>query len=279
MSGDEKVIPLRRRAREAQLPLPLEGNPPSGETPADAQGEPPHDRAVTDPDAPDADSEHAVHLPSDEDASAEVHHLHPAGHPGDPAEDDASDGDGPRPPPPALLVPAVEACLFAMGGVVTLTQLCAALHCDETAVRAALTALDARLTRTGAGVRLVAVADGWQLRTDARFAAWVATIRGGKPFRLSKPALEVLSVVAFRQPVSKGGIDDIRGVDSGGVLRMLLERGLVRILGRSEDPGRPLTYGTTPAFLELFGMRSLADLPTLKDLRQLQPEDTGDEGE
>jgi segregation and condensation protein B len=166
-----------------------------------------------------------------------------------------------------------------MGGVVTVAQLSAALHVDETGVRAALTALDARLGRTGSGVRLVPVADGWQLRTDARFAPWVATIRGGKPFRLSRPALEVLSVVAFRQPVTKGGIDDIRGVDSGGVLRMLLERGLVRILGRSEDPGRPLTYGTTPAFLELFGMRSLADLPTLKDLRQLQPEETGDEGD
>jgi segregation and condensation protein B len=214
---------------------------------------------------------------SSDEGSAEVHHLHPGASPL--PDDDDAEGDGPRPPPAALLVPAVEACLFAMGGVVTVAQLSAALHVDETGVRAALTALDARLGRTGAGVRLVAVADGWQLRTDARFAPWVATIRGGKPFRLSRPALEVLSVVAFRQPVTKGGIDDIRGVDSGGVLRMLLERGLVRILGRSDDPGRPLTYGTTPAFLELFGMRSLADLPTLKDLRQLQPEAPGDDGE
>ena len=276
MSGDEKVIPLRRRAPDAQLPLPLEGSAP------DATATPAVDPlpvALDSPDGPDADSPGTAHPPSEDDASAEVHHLHPAGNASDPIEDDSADGEGPRPPPTALLVPAVEACLFAVGGVVTLTQLCSALHCDETAVRAALTALDARLTRTGAGVRLIAVADGWQLRTDARFAPWVATIRGGKPFRLSKPALEVLSVVAFRQPVSKGGIDDIRGVDSGGVLRMLLERGLVRILGRSDDPGRPLTYGTTPAFLELFGMRSLADLPTLKDLRQLQPEDPGDEGE
>jgi segregation and condensation protein B len=101
----------------------------------------------------------------------------------------------------------------------------------------------------------------------------VAAVRGGRPFRLSKPALETLAVVAFRQPVSKGAIDDIRGVDSGGILRSLLERGLVKLAGRSEEPGRPMLYGTTPAFLTLFGMRSLADLPTLRDLRALADDD------
>ena len=195
------------------------------------------------------------------------------------AEQD-DDGNGElRPPPPELLVPAVEACLFAATGVVTVLQMAGALRLSPELVISALEALRERLIRTGSGLRLIPVADGWQLRTEPRLAVWVAAIRGGKPVRLSRPALETLGIVAFRQPVTKGAVDDIRGVDSGGVLRMLLDRGLVKMLGRSEDPGRPLTYGTTPAFLELFGMRSLADLPTLKDLRQLQPEDVPPVGE
>jgi segregation and condensation protein B len=167
----------------------------------------------------------------------------------------------------------VEACLFAMAGVVTTGMLAEALRVEEHVIGGAIEALRERQARTGAGVRVVPVGDGWQLRTEPRLATWVAAIRGGKPFKLSKPALETLTVVAFRQPVTKGAVDDLRGVDSGGVLRSLMDRGLVRLLGRSEEPGRPLTYGTTPAFLELFGMRSLADLPTLKDLRQLQPDE------
>jgi segregation and condensation protein B len=187
--------------------------------------------------------------------------------------------DGERGPPPAeLLVPALEACLFVSAGVVTVAQLATALMVDARVVEGALEALGERLRRTGSGVRLVPVGDGWQLRTDARLATWVAAIRGGKPVRLSRAALETLAVVAFRQPVSKGVVDDLRGVDSGGVLRSLLDRGLLKVVGRSEEPGRPLTYGTTPAFLELFGMRSLADLPTLKDLRALAEDDAPDGG-
>jgi segregation and condensation protein B len=180
------------------------------------------------------------------------------------------------PPPPELVVATIEACVFAMSGVVTVAQLSAALQLDSAIIEGALEALGDRLRRTGAGIRLAPVGDGWQLRTEARLAPWVAAIRGGKPMKLSRPALETLAVVAFRQPVSKGVVDDIRGVDCGGVLRMLQDRGLVRVIGRSEEPGRPLTYGTTPAFLELFGMRSLADLPTLKDLRAFRADDPPD---
>ncbi len=188
-------------------------------------------------------------------------------------------GDGERGPPPTeLIVPAVEACLFASAGVVTVAQLAAALMVDAKVIDGALEALGERLRRTGAGVRLAPVGDGWQLRTEARLAPWVAAIRGGKPVKLSRAALETLAVVAFRQPVSKGVVDDIRGVDSGGVLRSLLDRGLLKVVGRSDEPGRPITYGTTPAFLELFGMRSLADLPTLKDLRALKEDDAPDGG-
>ncbi len=174
-----------------------------------------------------------------------------------------------QPCPLDLLVGAVEACLFAVPGAVTVEQLAAALHQPSRHVMGALAALEHRLLHTNAGVRLVQIGEGWQLRTDSRMAVWVAAIRGGKAFRLTRPANETLAIVAFRQPVTKGVLDDIRGVDCGGVLRMLAERGLIRTDGRSDEPGRPLTWATTPAFLELFGLRSLADLPTLKDLRAL----------
>ena len=185
----------------------------------------------------------------------------------------ADDADDSGPPSPELLIPALEACLFSMPGVVTEPQLCAALQINEETVRAAIEALQERQTRTGAGIRVCAVGAGWQLRTETRLVRWVAAIRGGRPFKLSRAALETLAVIAFRQPVSKPSIDDIRGVDSGAVLRMLHDRGLIRMAGRSDEPGRPIAYGTSPTFLELFGMRSLADLPTLKDLRALQPDD------
>jgi len=145
---------------------------------------------------------------------------------------------------------------------------------SNTTVQGALDLLQERLLRTGSGVRLVEIGDGWQLRTDARLAPWVAAARGGKPLRLSRAAIETIAVIAFRQPVSKGVIDEVRGVDSGGVLRMLSDRGLIRVVGRSDEPGRPMTWGTTQAFLEMFGLRSLADLPTLRDLRQVDADDS-----
>ncbi|MFZ5476355.1 MAG: SMC-Scp complex subunit ScpB [Myxococcota bacterium] len=193
-----------------------------------------------------------------------------------PVADEAPEDVLGGPPPAELLVPAVEACLFAMAGVVTTAQLGAALKLDEGVVAGAIDALRERQARTGAGVRVVPVGEGWQLRTEPRLATWVAAVRGGKPLRLSRPALETLAIVAFRQPIAKGEVDDLRGVDCGGVLRMLLDRGLLRVTGRADEPGRPITYGTTPAFLELFGMRSLADLPTLKDLRALPEEEPVD---
>jgi segregation and condensation protein B len=202
--------------------------------------------------------------------------LRPVASPATPGEPAKEDERGP--PPAELLVPAVEACLFASAGIVTVAQLGVALMLEERLIEGALEALGERLRRTGSGLRLAPVGDGWQLRTDARLAQWVASVRGGKPVKLSRPALETLAVVAFRQPVSKGVVDELRGVDCGGVLRMLLDRGLLKIIGRSDEPGRPITYGTTPAFLELFGMRSLADLPTLKDLRALKEDDPPDGG-
>lgn len=188
------------------------------------------------------------------------------------ADTEATEEMNPRVVPRELLIPAIEACLFAVTHPIPTPTLASVLGVEEEDVLAGLEALRERQLRSAAGVRVVEVAEGWQLRTEPRLATWVAAIRGGKPFRLSRPTLETLAVVAFRQPVTKGDVDEVRGVDSGGILRTLLERGLVKLSGRSEEPGRPLLYGTSPQFLTLFGMRSLADLPTLRDLRVLGDE-------
>lgn len=177
-------------------------------------------------------------------------------------------------PSPELLVPAVEAVLFALGEPVSLDRLRDALgHPELETLRGALEALRISHERRGGGIRLVEVAGGYQLRTISRVATWVARAREVKPLRLSKPAVETLSIVAYRQPVTRHEVEKIRGVDAGGILRSLIERGLVRVAGRSEEPGRPLFYGTTRSFLELFGLRDLSDLPTLRDLRELQADD------
>lgn len=172
--------------------------------------------------------------------------------------------------PEPHLVGAVEALLFAAGAPVAIEALCDALDGAEPAeVRAAIDAVAARHAGADAGLEVVEVAAGWQMRTRVTYAGPVLRLRGGKPQKLSRAALEVLAICAYRQPVTRQDIEEIRGVDSGGVLKMLLDRGLVRVSGRREEPGRPLEYGTTPQFLELFQLPSLSALPTLKEREEL----------
>lgn len=122
------------------------------------------------------------------------------------------------------------------------------------------------------GLILVEVAGGWQFRTRPKNAAIVRCLYQPKPTRISKPSLETLSIVAYRQPITRVEIDEIRGVDSGGVLKTLCEKNLVRIVGKKDEPGKPMLYGTTAEFLELFQLKNLKDLPTLKDYRDLEAE-------
>ncbi len=93
-----------------------------------------------------------------------------------------------------------------------------------------------------------------------------------KPVKLTRAQIETLSIVAYRQPITRPEIDDVRGVDSGSALKVLLERNLVRMIGRKDEPGRPLLYGTTTGFLEFFGLRSLRELPALREYTELSPE-------
>jgi segregation and condensation protein B len=119
------------------------------------------------------------------------------------------------------------------------------------------------------GIQLDEVAGGWLFRTSSAYAPFVRDLTKQKPVRLSRAQLETLAILAYRQPVTRPEIDDIRGVDSGPVLKLLLERDLVRILGKKDEPGRPMIYGTTTAFLEFFGLKSLKDLPTLREFTEL----------
>ena len=119
------------------------------------------------------------------------------------------------------------------------------------------------------GFTLEEVAEGFQFRTRPAHAEWIKRLKKTKPLAMSQPALETLAIVAYRQPVVRADVEKIRGVDSGGVLRTLLERKLIKIVGKKDVPGRPLVYGTSKQFLEMFGLKDLASLPTLKDVEVL----------
>lgn len=117
------------------------------------------------------------------------------------------------------------------------------------------------------GIELVEIAGGYQFRTKPKLSQWIARLKKVKPVKLSRSALETLAIIAYRQPITRPAIEEIRGVDSGWVIRNLLEKGLIKITGRKDIPGRPIIYGTTKAFLELFGLNTLSDLPTLKEIQ------------
>ena len=138
-------------------------------------------------------------------------------------------------------------------------------------ITAALEALAAEHEQAGRSFRLVCVAERWQFVTQPEYAAWVKALVGEKarPPRLSQPALETLAIIAYRQPITRAEVEQVRGVAIDGVLQTLLERGLVEQVGVAEVIGRPKTYGTTSAFLEYFGLRALEDLPSADELRRI----------
>ena len=181
----------------------------------------------------------------------------------------APDGGGAVTPADDLgrLPALVESLLFAAGRSVPLSQLIEALDGPSRAeVLGALEHLARTYEREGRGLRIVHVAGGWQLRTPAEHGPWVRRLLRERPPRLSRPTLETLAIVAYRQPCTRLEIEAVRGVDAEAVLTTLIERRLVRIVGRKEAPGRPLLYATTREFLEVFGLPDLNALPPLRDL-------------
>jgi segregation and condensation protein B len=166
------------------------------------------------------------------------------------------------------LAKLLEAALFASERPLPTEEL-AALDPEATTamVTCTLAELQNHYDHDGHGVELVEVAGGWQILTRPEFTA--AIDRSGlvaRPQRLSGAALETLAIIAYRQPVARADIEEIRGVAVGGVLKQLLDRGLIDIAGRAEGLGRPLLYGTTTAFLEQFALRHLQELPRADEL-------------
>ncbi len=176
----------------------------------------------------------------------------------------------------AELKPIIEAMVFVAEEPITERMLLAAL--EETPVtkeelRAAIAEIEAEWNEASErGLQLAAVAGGYQFRTKETMASWLRKLNVPKPMRLSGPALETLAIVAYKQPIVRSEVETIRGVDSGGVLKTLLERRLLRIVGRRDEPGQPLLYGTTKEFLEIFNLRNLKELPTLRDIEELARE-------
>jgi segregation and condensation protein B len=161
----------------------------------------------------------------------------------------------------------LEGLLFAAEGPLSLAQLAKVLETeDKQALGRALGELATEYDYLERAFALVEVAGGWQLRTRPELAYWLRKLKRQAATRLSRAALETLAIIAYKQPVLKAEIERIRGVEVGGVLRMLMEKDLVKVVGRKDLPGRPLIYGTTKRFLEVFDLKDLNDLPTLEEM-------------
>jgi segregation and condensation protein B len=166
----------------------------------------------------------------------------------------------------------LEALFFAAEKPLDLPTLEEATQFSKELVQTALEALQRRYAPGAGGVVLVDLGGRWQLRTEAQVGAYVRRMLQVKPLRLTRAALETLAIVAYRQPITRPEMEDLRGVDCGAITKALLERKLIRILGKKDEPGRPLLYGTTREFLELFNLRDLTQLPTLREFQELSEE-------
>ena len=170
----------------------------------------------------------------------------------------------------------IEAIIFSSEQPVTLDMLAATI--DEVP-RAELGVLLEQLVTEWRGLNrpfhLVEVAGGWQFRTKAAFGPWIHRLAHDRPTKLSRASLETLSVIAYKQPITRPEIEDLRGVDSGAVVKNLLDRNLIKMIGKKDAPGKPVVYGTTQRFLEVFSLRDLGSLPSLRDLRDLEEGESG----
>lgn len=167
----------------------------------------------------------------------------------------------------------LEAIIFASETPISIEKMHALLSADgfeRKEIAAAIRALQEEYRLRQGGFVLDEVAGGYQFRTRPAYAAWIRKMRAARTSPFTPAAMETLAIVAYRQPIIKAEIDKIRGVDSGGVLRTLMERRLIRITGRKDVPGRPILYGTTKHFLEVFNLKDLSELPTVKELRDLE---------
>jgi segregation and condensation protein B len=161
----------------------------------------------------------------------------------------------------------LEALLFLSGEPLTLSSLKGVADMDEPEIRRLMEGIMGDYRRRDEGILVAEIAHGYQMITNPKYAPWIRKFRGTQiSQKISMASLEALAIIAYKQPIIKAEIEQIRGVNSDGVIKNLLERRLVRIMGRKEAPGKPLLYGTTREFLQHFGLKDLTELPTLKDL-------------
>jgi segregation and condensation protein B len=286
MSEEHTPPPLNSDIRNLRDPSGSEpSDAPGSERPLAAGAEPksssprrPHLHAVpptapaTAPDSAESAPPEGQALPSEEPAPFVVDFAAPTD---DDAEDIDPFADGnedglTEADAEQYLCGLLEAILFCSPRPMPLKDLARAAGVDTLRAEELLRAL--RRRGRGRGVVIDEVASGFFMRTARRYARHIHTYLSVKPVRLSRIQLETLAIVAYRQPVTKPEVDDIRGVDSGQVLKGLLERGIIKMVGKKDEPGRPMQYGTTPEFLELLSLRSLKDLPTLKEYSELSEE-------
>jgi segregation and condensation protein B len=167
---------------------------------------------------------------------------------------------------------AIEAVLFIAGNPLSVDRLKNLFEeATQEQIEAQLAALRHDYDDHSAGIMLAEIAGGYQLATRPEFAVWLRKFRTAKvSSKLSKPALETLAIVAYKQPITRTEAEAIRGVNIGGIMRNLMERRLVKIVGKKDVPGKPMLYGTTPEFLQYFGLKDLSALPTLKEFQELE---------
>jgi segregation and condensation protein B len=168
----------------------------------------------------------------------------------------------------------VESLLFVADPPLTLDRLCSILEeYERKDIAAAINDILTDYRQGSRGIFLAEVAGGWQFRSRPENADYLRRLSRTRPYRFSQSSMETLAIIAYRQPITRAEVEYLRGVDSGGVLKTLLDKKLIRILGKKDIPGRPLIYGTSREFLEAFNLKDLASLPTLKEVQELTGRD------
>jgi segregation and condensation protein B len=163
-----------------------------------------------------------------------------------------------------------EALILASPEPISLARLAKLIpRCTPAKARVLVDELNAEYVAQQRAFEICEVAGGFQMRTHSEFASYLQQLQNTRPLRLSNAALETLAIVAYRQPLTRAEVENVRGVDAGPVMRNLFERKLIKLVGHREVPGRPMLYATTKRFLELFGLADLEDLPTLRELDEL----------
>jgi segregation and condensation protein B len=164
----------------------------------------------------------------------------------------------------------IEALVFASEDPLTVSRLQTILGAqDRREILQDLAELRAEFAAMGRSFHLVEVAGGYQFRTTPEMAPWVRKLKRHSGGRMSQASMETLAIVAYKQPLTRAEVEYVRGVDCGAVIRGLLEKGLVKIMGRKDVPGRPLLYGTSRRFLEVFNLKDLSSLPDVRDMAEL----------